>query len=528
MKSGLISVTDREQALAARYEIERCMLEWPDWQLVDEENADAVALDRTAFELSIDWGKLIFAWWDDERAQSWRILAYELDAGEVSFQAVRGMGLDKRFFRLQSPTLRQRRRPAEKAGLLQTRESYRNALVHLVRTHLDGIRIERATSGRARACDGQTIPGRYARIVVQFKRETALLIGAHAGQPQQDIDNIIAAGIVWLAGYNLRHSPGSAARLIFCLPNGRSRTALERLSLIDTTGLGARTECFEVDENGQTMTAVRPLAQNELLSRHPSQLEWPDLNAIDNPWHETLIARAPEVIEAKAKPFSRRISYSINGLEFASVGGENFEECAFGVSGCDFASRQILNGRNNWLLDTLVRDILRYRSAGSPDRRHPCYRLRTEAWLETKIKTDVRKLDATLDDRFVYAQIPAWQGDERSVIDLLTINHERRLVVIEIKAVEDMHLPLQGLDYWLRIEQARSRGELMRRKLFTGIEIADRSPLLFLVAPNLRFHRSFKLVAGCLAPAVEAFQIGVNSSWRETVRARSRIRVNGD
>ncbi|MBK9314074.1 MAG: hypothetical protein IPM55_07500 [Acidobacteria bacterium] len=527
MKSGLISVTDREQALAARYEIERCMLEWPDWQLIDEENS-VTALDRTAFELSIDWGKLIFAWWDEDSAQSWRILAYELDAGEIRFLAVRGMGLDKRLFRLQSPSLRQQHRPPAEVDRHQMRESYRSALTHLIRTHLDGVRIEQATSGRARACDGQTIPGRYARIVVQLKHERALIIGAHAGQPQQDIDNIIAAGIVWLAGYNLGHPRRPAGRLIFCLPHDRSRTALERMALIDMTKLGARTECFEVDEIGQTITAVRPLAQNELLGSHPRELEWPDRKAIDNPWHEKLIAQAPEIIEAKVKPFSRRISYSINGLEFASVGGVNYEECIFGVSGCDIAPRRILTGRNSWLLDMLVRDILRYRTAGSPDRRHPCYRLRTEAWLEARIKGDIRKLDATLDDRFIYAQIPAWQGDERSVIDLLTINCEGRLVVIEIKAVEDMQLPLQGLDYWLRIEQARSRGEIVRRKLFAGLEIADRSPLLFLVAPNLRFHRSFKLLAGCLAPAVEVFQIGINSSWRETVRVRSRIRVNGD
>ena len=32
------------------------------------------------------------------------------------------------------------------------------------------------------------------------------------------------------------------------------------------------------------------------------------------------------------------------------------------------------------------------------------------------------------------------------------------MVVIEIKAAEDPDLPLQGLDYWLRIEQARGRG----------------------------------------------------------------------
>jgi hypothetical protein len=172
-----------------------------------------------------------------------------------------------------------------------------------------------------------------------------------------------------------------------------------------------------------------------------------------------------------------------------------------------------------------VREILTYRRADTPDARHPFYRLRTEAWLESLLHRDIRALDVTLDPRFVYSQVPAWIGDERSILDLLTINHEGRLVVIELKAAEDAQLPLQGLDYWLRVEQARVRGEFARRGLFSGVELADAPPLLYLVAPRLRFHRSFNVVANCIAPDIEARRIGLNTNWRAGVKVREVERL---
>ena len=154
--------------------------------------------------------------------------------------------------------------------------------------------------------------------------------------------------------------------------------------------------------------------------------------------------------------------------------------------------------------------------------------------IEAIIRINIRRqlnaiaddLVAALDERFVYSQIPAWRGDERSVIDLLTVNYEGRLAVIEIKASEDGQLPMQGVDYWLRVEQARLRGEFQRRGLFAGVTIADKPPLLYLVAPRLRFHRTFAMVARCLSDQIDAWRIGINANWREGVRVHTRERIN--
>jgi hypothetical protein len=37
------------------------------------------------------------------------------------------------------------------------------------------------------------------------------------------------------------------------------------------------------------------------------------------------------------------------------------------------------------------------------------------------------------------------------MIDVLAVTREGRLAVLELKAEKDIHLPLQGLDYWSRV-----------------------------------------------------------------------------
>jgi hypothetical protein len=233
------------------------------------------------------------------------------------------------------------------------------------------------------------------------------------------------------------------------------------------------------------------------------------------------------LIETRRDARSGRERFEIKGLEFArqTAGGR----VKFGVAGAPSegeANLVALTESNFGELESLVREIARYRSADCLERRHLFYLLRAEAWLESLLRSDIRRLDATFDDRFVYSQIPAWRADERSVIDLLTVNHEGRLAVIEIKAAEDPQLPLQGTDYWLRVEQGRLRNEFKKRGLFEGVAIADQSPLLYLVAPRLRFHRTFATVARCVSPRIEAYRIGVNTNWREGVKVHTRERIN--
>ncbi|MGA7928320.1 MAG: hypothetical protein WCA20_20300 [Candidatus Sulfotelmatobacter sp.] len=64
------------------------------------------------------------------------------------------------------------------------------------------------------------------------------------------------------------------------------------------------------------------------------------------------------------------------------------------------------------------------------------------------------------------------------MIDGLAVTHAGRLAVVELKADEDIHLPLQGLDYWSRVEWHHARGEFPRFGYFEGREWSADKPLL--------------------------------------------------
>src|SRR5258708_37274276 len=105
-----------------------------------------------------------------------------------------------------------------------------------------------------------------------------------------------------------------------------------------------------------------------------------------------------------------------------------------------------------------------------------------ERWLEAMVFKNVELLDGRLRADCVYSQVPAFSAADRAMIDVLALNRESRLAVVELKANEDIHLPLQGLDYWVRVAWHQERGEFRRFGYFPGREIAPQKTLLRLVA----------------------------------------------
>jgi hypothetical protein len=110
-------------------------------------------------------------------------------------------------------------------------------------------------------------------------------------------------------------------------------------------------------------------------------------------------------------------------------------------------------------------------------------------------------------------------------IDLLALRRDGRLVVIELKVSEDAALPLQGAQYWRRVETHRRGGSIAAARLFGDAEIADEPPLVYLVAPLLHFHRTFQTLAHAITPEVEMYRFDLNEDWRAGVRVARRARV---
>jgi hypothetical protein len=89
------------------------------------------------------------------------------------------------------------------------------------------------------------------------------------------------------------------------------------------------------------------------------------------------------------------------------------------------------------------------------------------------------------------------------------------LVVIELKASEDIQLPIQAVDYWLRVRRHQREGNFQRNGYFVGVELDPKPPLIWLVAPGLRFHPSAETLLKYFAPEIQITRVGLNEKWRQ-------------
>jgi hypothetical protein len=195
------------------------------------------------------------------------------------------------------------------------------------------------------------------------------------------------------------------------------------------------------------------------------------------------------------------------------------QEIVFGVG----AEERVLEERNWTFFLQLVSAIRDTRHPYGP-RQHPLFRLRPERWLESLVVGDVSVIDERLDPRALYSQIPAFSASDRAMLDVLTTTHDGRLAVVELKADEDIHLPLQGLDYWSRVEWHHSRGEFPHFGYFPGRELAPEKPLLYLVAPALHIHPATDTLLRYLSPEIAWEFVGIDERWREGVKVVFRKR----
>src|SRR5262249_12175862 len=96
---------DNEELAKARYEVELATIDCAELSLFIGETQVAT-LPRGNSEFSVEWGKLIFAWWDEGVSQSWRVTAYEIYRGELRLRATRGMSRETELLTLRDPARR--------------------------------------------------------------------------------------------------------------------------------------------------------------------------------------------------------------------------------------------------------------------------------------------------------------------------------------------------------------------------------------------------------------------------------------
>jgi len=158
-------------------------------------------------------------------------------------------------------------------------------------------------------------------------------------------------------------------------------------------------------------------------------------------------------------------------------------------------------------------------------RDHPLFRMHPERWLESLVIENVSAVDERLDPPCSYSQVSAFSASDRAMIDALTTTRGGRLAVVELKADEDIHLPLQGLDYRSRVEWHHARGEFQKFGYFPERELSPEAPLLFLVAPALHVHPATDTLLHYISPEIDWTLVGIDERWRRGVRPVFRKRA---
>ncbi len=202
----------------------------------------------------------------------------------------------------------------------------------------------------------------------------------------------------------------------------------------------------------------------------------------------------------------------VRGLEFARTSGA---EVLFGLQ-----KRAAARESNFAEIERLAADVRLLR--GEPG--SPLYQKDPEEWLASQVRARLETVDASLRATPVYSQAPACLGGQRGLIDLLAVDYPGRLAVLELKASQDIHLPLQALDYWMRVKWHLDRDEFASHGYFPGVALRKDPPRLLLISPALEFHPTTEIVMQFFSSAVEVERVGVGAAWRQKLQVMFRMR----
>jgi hypothetical protein len=353
-----------------------------------------------------------------------------------------------------------------------------------------------------------SISGSYTRGLLRRGSQAHAILAASSREDSATIDGILTFGLIWLQHCRDRARRYSVNGLRLFLPRGSSSITAHRMSaLADPQG-------FELYEYEPVYWRVRRIARSNAGNLDTSIVARREIEqtiAAAMPVAERIQRLAPDAIRIGVAAASQEVTLRFRGLEFARW---RLGEMWYGLS-----DHQAVLTPGKWpALEALVRQLETHRHPLASDTRHRLYRGQPERWLETMVAADPARIDARLDPRQIYTQVPAFSSGDRGIIDLLGVTRDGRLAVVELKAGEDIQLVLQAVDYWLRVRFHQEQDDFGRYGYFPGIQLNAKPPLLFLVAPGFRFHPSTDIVLRYLSPEIEVARIALAENWRRGLK----------
>lgn len=489
--------------------------------VVTEDGAAIFDLSRAKYSISGEGSKCLLHFWSDERNLVRRVLDAEVK-GETLRVTVQKMGQPR-------PTrldICRERDPRTASAKRATRASYQRLLERVLRKSFPDLTVAQMSNSVDLE---QSFGPIYARGLLRRGQSGFAVIGVNRQELQASIDAVLTFGILWLDLCRNAYAGKMVVEgLKLFVPHGCSALVRERLAHLNRAA--AKWGLYELEERGEELKEIEILDRGNVSTR---LVHCPDDQAAHARFAGPISlvqGLMPETEVAALSP--AEVAFRCHGFEFARARlsarpGEfnSIPEIVFGSG----AAQRVLADHNLRQFEDLIRSIGEVRHCDGP-RECRWWRLHPERWLESEVVKNVSALDSQLDPRWHYSQVPAFSASDRAMLDVLTLTREGRLAVLELKADEDIHLPLQGIDYWSRVVWHHERNEFQRCGYFAGREVSPLDPLLMMVAPALRVHPATDTLLRYISPRIEWTLLGIDERWRKELKVvfRKRSAQNSD
>jgi hypothetical protein len=483
--------------------------------VIVEDGAVVFDLAQSKYSITGERNKCLLHLWSDERNFVRRVLEAEVK-NEILRMAVQRLGQSKPT-KLEICRERDRRTPTAKRA---ARVAYQRTLHRVLQRHFSGFSIDRlSTSMDLERSFGPV----YARGLMHRGQSAFAVLGVNGQETQGSIDAALTFGILWLDACRIAKAGKFVVEgLKLFLPAGTSALTRERMVHLNTEA--AKWQLYELEERDDNLKALDIADCGNVATR---LVHSTDESAVEGRFVAAVAQVRQLMSEVEVATLSSaEIAFRRHGLEFARArlahepgSFLSTSQIVFGVG----AQERVLSDANFAAFVQLVRSIGEVRHPEGP-RDHPLWRLHPERWLESLVVRNVAAVDERLDSACLYSQVPAFSASDRAMIDVLSVTRDGRLAVVELKADEDIHLPLQGLDYWARVAWHHERAEFQRFGYFPARELSADKPLLFLVAPALHVHPATDTLLHYISPRIDWALLGIDERWRDGVRIVFRKR----
>ena len=482
--------------------------------VVLEEGTVLFDLSWAKYSVSGEHGKCLLHLWSAERNIVRRVLDAQIKSNTLHL-SVQRLG-QARPARLEICRERDRRSPSMKRT---ARAVYRCRLQRLLERIFPGWKLcELSTAMDLERSFGPI----YSRGLLRRGRSAFAVLGVNNEETQSAIDAALTSGILWLDTCRQKANDVAVEGLSLFVPAGSSALTRDRIAHLNARA--AKWQLYEFHERDDSVQQIDCSDRGNVVTR---LVHCPDEDSVHERFAEAIVQVQSILSEAEVAVLSTtEIAFRLHGLELArarlahSPGSfRSGVQIVFGLG----AEEHVFDEANSAAFHHLLQSAGEVRHEQGP-RDHPLFRMHPERWLESIVIKNVVAIDERLEPECLYSQVPAFSASDRAMIDVLTTTRDGRLAIVELKADEDIHLPLQALDYWTRVEWHHRRGEFPRFGYFPEKELSSKPPLLFLVAPALHVHPATDTILRYVSPEIDWTLVGIDERWRTGVRPIFRKR----